>query len=251
MQRPKVFRFLFLFFLTIFFSLQITASPSLAASGLTCATGQEGQTAGEYDSQVCGKVCVKAKAGNCNTNEVCDSKYTNSDDKPCALVDKTVLNCTCKDAVNFTCGTNGSTNDFTRSCGSGQACSNSVLSDSNHNSPWPCATNVNSSNAPTGTLYNPCPNGICDTSLGPITISNPSAFVSKIFQILLSISGIVALLLIITSGYQLMMSQGNPEKVKGARERLTAAIVGLLFIIFSVAILQIVGVDILHIPGFR
>ena len=88
------------------------------------------------------------------------------------------------------------------------------------------------------------------TSIGDFPIQ-AAGIVSKIFSLLLSISGIVALLLIITSGYQLMMSQGNPEKVKGARERLTAAIVGLLFIIFSVAILQIVGVDILHIPGFR
>jgi hypothetical protein len=47
-----------------------------------------------------------------------------------------------------------------------------------------------------------------------------------------------------------MISQGNPEQVKGAREQLTAAIIGLLFIIFSLVILQIIGVNILKIPGF-
>jgi hypothetical protein len=47
-----------------------------------------------------------------------------------------------------------------------------------------------------------------------------------------------------------MISQGNPEKIQAAREQLTAAIVGLLFIIFSLVIIQVLGYDILHIPGF-
>ena len=47
-----------------------------------------------------------------------------------------------------------------------------------------------------------------------------------------------------------MISQGNPEQVKGAREQLTAAIIGLLFIIFSLVILQVIGFNILRIPGF-
>jgi hypothetical protein len=66
----------------------------------------------------------------------------------------------------------------------------------------------------------------------------------------LSIAGIVALGLIIFSGYRLMISQGNPEQVKNAREQLTAAIIGLLFIIFSLVILRIIGFNILNIPGF-
>jgi hypothetical protein len=66
----------------------------------------------------------------------------------------------------------------------------------------------------------------------------------------LSLSGGIVVLLIIASGYRLMTSQGDPEKVKGAREQLTAAIVGLLFIIFSLVILQAITVDIFHIPGF-
>ncbi len=95
-------------------------------------------------------------------------------------------------------------------------------------------------------------NGPCtqvDTAIGPIQ-TNPTGLVQALFKILLSLSGGVAVLLIIASGYEMMTSQGNPEKVKGARERLTSAIIGLLFIIFSIAILQIIGVDILQIPGF-
>jgi len=47
-----------------------------------------------------------------------------------------------------------------------------------------------------------------------------------------------------------MTSQGSPEAVKSATEQLTSAIIGLLFIILSFVILQIIGVNILHIPGF-
>lgn len=88
-----------------------------------------------------------------------------------------------------------------------------------------------------------------NTAIGPID-TNPTGFVKSIFSLLLGISGGIALILIIISGYRLMASRGNPEQVQGAREMLTSAIVGLLFIILSFVILQIIGVNILHIPGF-
>jgi len=68
---------------------------------------------------------------------------------------------------------------------------------------------------------------------------------------MLAISGVVALIFIIVSGYRFMLSQGNPEAVQEARESLTSAIVGLLFIIFALVILQLITVNILHIPGFN
>lgn len=89
----------------------------------------------------------------------------------------------------------------------------------------------------------------CPTAFGNIS-TDPAGFIKSVFTILLSLAGGVALLLIMFSGYRLMTSQGNPERVQAAREQLTSAVVGLLFIIFSVAILQIIGVDILKIPGF-
>lgn len=89
----------------------------------------------------------------------------------------------------------------------------------------------------------------CNTAIGSVNAS-PQGFVTKLFSLILSLSGGIALLLIIISGYKILSSQGNPEALKGAREQLTAAIVGLLFIILALVILQIIGVDILHIPGF-
>jgi hypothetical protein len=90
----------------------------------------------------------------------------------------------------------------------------------------------------------------CDTAFGPISTS-PGGVAKALFGVVLGISGGIAILLIILSGYKLMVSRGNPEQVQQAREQLTAAIVGLMFIIFSLVILQSIGVDILQLPGFR
>jgi len=89
------------------------------------------------------------------------------------------------------------------------------------------------------------------TGLGIAFATGPIDFISSLFRLLLGVSGGIAIILIIISGYRLMTSQGNPEQVQGAREMLTSAIVGLLFIIFSFVILQIIGVSILQIPNFK
>ena len=89
----------------------------------------------------------------------------------------------------------------------------------------------------------------CETAIGKLE-TTPGGFINDLFTRVLGIVGGIAVLLIIISGYRLMASQGNPEKVQGAKEQLTAAIVGLLFVIFSLVILQVIGYDILRLPGF-
>lgn len=88
------------------------------------------------------------------------------------------------------------------------------------------------------------------TGIGPIS-TDPQEFVKSVFKIVLGMAGGIALILIMLSGYKFMASQGNPEAVKAAQEQLTSAVVGLLFIIFSFVILQVIGVDLLKIPGFQ
>lgn len=92
-----------------------------------------------------------------------------------------------------------------------------------------------------------CP--LIDTAIGEIN-TDPQGFVRSIFSLVLGLAGGIALILVIISGYRMMASQGNPEKIAEARQQLTSAVVGLLFIIFSFVILQVIGVDVLHIPGF-
>jgi hypothetical protein len=87
------------------------------------------------------------------------------------------------------------------------------------------------------------------TAIGNIS-TEPQAFVKTVFSIVLGLAGGIALILIVLSGYRWMLSRGNPEAVKAATEQFTSAIIGLVFIILSFVILQIIGVDILQIPGF-
>lgn len=66
----------------------------------------------------------------------------------------------------------------------------------------------------------------------------------------IGVGGGIAFLMIIFAGFQIMVSQGNPDKLKAGQELLSAAIAGLMLLIFSVFILRFVGVTILKIPGF-
>ncbi len=121
----------------------------------------------------------------------------------------------------------------------------------------PASATVSGFLAFTGTIPSPCKNGgsstefkyECPTAIGTIN-TNPTEFVKRVMGIFLGIGGGIATLLIILAGYKILTSQGQPEKIQEARETITSVVIGLLFMIFAIAILQIIGVDILRIPGF-
>ncbi len=89
-----------------------------------------------------------------------------------------------------------------------------------------------------------------DTAIGKIPL-NPVGFITKLFQIVLSFAAIGAMLLILYAGYRLLLSRGDKEVIQAQRERITSAIVGLLFIIFSLVLLSVIAGDVLKIPGFN
>lgn len=91
---------------------------------------------------------------------------------------------------------------------------------------------------------------VCNTAIGNIQTS-AAGFVNSIMSLILSIVGGIAVILIIVSGYRMMISQGNPENIKNAKDQLTAAIIGLLFVIFALVFLSVIGVNILGLPGFK
>lgn len=78
----------------------------------------------------------------------------------------------------------------------------------------------------------------------------PENIIQSIIKIGLSVAGGSALLMIMVSGFIFSISRGDPKRTGEAKEMLTSAIIGLLFIIFSVTILQFIGVSILKLPGF-
>ena len=99
------------------------------------------------------------------------------------------------------------------------------------------------------TVNNPTNCKTLNTAIGPIEVS-VQGFITTIFKFVLTLAAFGGIIIIIYSGYMLMISRGDKEKIAGARETITAAIVGLLFIILSIVILEIIGIDILRIPGF-
>lgn len=104
-----------------------------------------------------------------------------------------------------------------------------------------------------GPAYTPCSNPagcVIHTAIGDID-ATPAGLVQRIFRFVLGIAGGIALILIMLAGYKYMTSRGNEEAVKAANEQLTSAIIGLVFIILSFVILQVIGADILKIPGFN
>ena len=64
--------------------------------------------------------------------------------------------------------------------------------------------------------------------------------ITKVLPLVLSIGGFIAVIVIIISGIQFVLSSGNPEAAGAAKNRLVYAIVGFIIIILAFAILQIV-----------
>lgn len=112
-----------------------------------------------------------------------------------------------------------------------------------------CASNLNpGSQALTecSSCYN---SGGIWTAIGCIS-QDPRSLISKIINVALGISGGITLVVILISAFSLTISGGDVKKTSDAKEWLTAAIMGLIFIILSVSILEFIGTTVLRIPGF-
>lgn len=88
-----------------------------------------------------------------------------------------------------------------------------------------------------------------DTAIGCFPVSDTNSMLTFILRWALGVSGGITFLLVIVSAFLIMSSGGNPEKVKTGRELLTASLAGLILVIFSVFILDLMGIRILRVPG--
>lgn len=116
-----------------------------------------------------------------------------------------------------------------------------------------CSQVANTTNMQGVNAYQKCQecadkNGVW-TAVGCIQ-TEPSSIVKALITIGVGIGGGVALLMTLVGGFLLTTSQGNPKQQETAKEMITSAVIGLLFVLFSVIILQFIGVTILQIPGF-
>ena len=69
---------------------------------------------------------------------------------------------------------------------------------------------------------------------------NEAEIAATVYDLLYPIGIAIGLFALITAGYAFMTSQGQPDKVKDAKDKLTASIVGILFIVLSIVILRVI-----------
>jgi len=81
--------------------------------------------------------------------------------------------------------------------------------------------------------------------------NDPIGFVQKFYGIGLGFVAGIALITLILGGYTIMTSQGNPYRVNVGKSYIFYSISGLLLAIFGFVFIQVVVVDILHVPGFK
>lgn len=89
-----------------------------------------------------------------------------------------------------------------------------------------------------------------ETALGCIPTKNTTGFIAWILKFAIGIGGGIAFILMLIGVFQIITSSGDPERLKAGKELITSALIGLLMIIFSLFLLQLIGVQILQIPGF-
>lgn len=88
------------------------------------------------------------------------------------------------------------------------------------------------------------------TAIGCIPFKNTVTMVRALLTVGLGVGGGVVVLMILAGSFILSTSQGDPKRVDEAKGMITSAVMGLVFVIFSITILRFIGVRILQIPGF-
>ena len=81
--------------------------------------------------------------------------------------------------------------------------------------------------------------------------NDPIGFVQKFYGYGLSFVGGLSLLTLIYGGYTILTSRGQPERLSNGKSYIVYSIVGLLLAIFGYVFIQVILVDILHVPGFK
>ena len=236
-----------------------TYNPGGCASGEYCAyvnDGSEHYWACEKDTEnICAKDC-ESNGGCCaNFPESCGSDYVETlghcdGNKTCYKSDSALDDCTspaeCKEKMFDSCPY-----DYTVAqgkCPPGQICC--MLSDS------AC---IEEGDPCCGGTFCDNPDLYCDTSTNPPTckiytgteippglkykgpiIDSLDKLITPVAKILYFGGLFIGVFIIIYSGYQLMTSSGNPQKTQSAQEQLTAAILGIMFILLSAAILRVI-----------
>jgi hypothetical protein len=81
--------------------------------------------------------------------------------------------------------------------------------------------------------------GAPDAYDGPIV--DIESFLSNAYRFFLPVAiGLIGVPTMLSGLYKIMTSQGDPSKLKEGKEMITASIVGILFLLFSLSILRFI-----------
>lgn len=72
-------------------------------------------------------------------------------------------------------------------------------------------------------------------------ITNLGDLVSVLIPYIFGIAGLILLLMLIFSGFQLLTSAGDPKALESGQKRLTSAVIGFIIIFLSYWIVKFVG----------
>jgi len=77
----------------------------------------------------------------------------------------------------------------------------------------------------------------------PDNFNNLGGLISRVITLfLIPIASVILLLVFIWAGYDFMMSEGNPEKIKSAQAKITTGVIGLVLLVLSFLIIKVVEV---------
>jgi hypothetical protein len=81
------------------------------------------------------------------------------------------------------------------------------------------------------------------TITGPLdsSVDSLGKIISLGLSFLMPIAGIILLLVLISGGYDFMLSQGNPEKIKSAQGKITSGIIGFILLLISFLVTRLVA----------
>ena len=88
------------------------------------------------------------------------------------------------------------------------------------------------------------------TAIGCVSLE-PGDFAGDILRFSVGIGGGIALLLLLYGFTMLTTSAGSPDKVNAAKEIITSAIGGLIFVTMATVLMGFIGINILHLPGLN
>jgi len=78
---------------------------------------------------------------------------------------------------------------------------------------------------------------------GPLdeSVSSLGGIITKALGFIMPMAGIVLLFVLISGGYDYMISQGNAEKMKSAQAKITSGVIGFILLIASFLITRIIA----------